>query len=333
MLHLGTAAVPVRLRPLGDDLARLTLHRPLPVEPGDRLVLRDPGRHAVAAGAVVLDADPPQLRRRGAAAARAATLTAAADANARVELAEQVRRRGAARRTDLDALGVRTTDLTLVRRVGDWLVDPGQWERWRAALQAAVDERARTVPLDPRLSLDAARRLVDVPDRELLVSLAQDAGLTYADGRVARADQSSTLGPAEAGLARLEAHLAQAPFAAPEKPDLDDWGLGARELAAAERIGRVVRLTADIVLLPSGPAQAMRVLAGLPQPFTTSEARQALSTTRRVVIPLLEHLDRRGWTLRVDGGHRQVRRSGGSGRTGGETGVHVAPLSRSPRPE
>ena len=61
------------------------------------------------------------------------------------------------------------------------------------------------------------------------------------------------------------------------------------------------------MLLPSGPAQAMRVLAALPQPFTTSEARQALDTTRRVAIPLLEHSDRRGWTIRVDGGHRRVK--------------------------
>jgi selenocysteine-specific elongation factor len=26
-----------------------------------------------------------------------------------------------------------------------------------------------------------------------------------------------------------------------------------------------------------------------------------------VAIPLLEHLDRRGWTLRLDGGHRRVK--------------------------
>ncbi|WP_203230302.1 SelB C-terminal domain-containing protein, partial [Segeticoccus rhizosphaerae] len=63
-----------------------------------------------------------------------------------------------------------------------------------------------------------------------------------------------------------------------------------------------------VVLLPSGPARAMRVLAALPQPFTTSAARQAMSTTRRVVIPLLEHLDARGWTRRIDAGHRMVVR-------------------------
>jgi len=309
VLHVGTAAVPVRVRPLAGNAARLTLHRPLPLEPGDRLVLRDPGRHAVAAGAVVRDADPPALRRRGAAAARAAALEQAAGADPAALLAEQVRRRGAVRSAELAARGVPTSDRSGVHAVGDWLVDPGTWDRWQAALREAVSERARTVPLDPRLSGEAARHRLGVPERALLVAVAEAAGLRYADGRVSSAEADRAgLGAAEAGLAQLERHLASAPFRAPEKPELDGWGLGARELAAAERVGRLVRLAPDVVLLPTGPAQAMRVLARLPQPFTTSAARQALDTTRRVAIPLLEHLDRRGWTRRLDSGHREVRR-------------------------
>ena len=62
------------------------------------------------------------------------------------------------------------------------------------------------------------------------------------------------------------------------------------------------------MLLPGAPAMAMRELSTLDQPFTTSQARQALDTTRRVVIPLLEHLDARGWTRRLDAGHREVVR-------------------------
>ncbi|MCW2777048.1 MAG: selenocysteine-specific translation elongation factor, partial [Frankiales bacterium] len=59
VLHVGSAAVPVRLRPLGDDVVRLQLHRPLPLRAGDRALLRDPGLQSVAAGVLVLDADPP----------------------------------------------------------------------------------------------------------------------------------------------------------------------------------------------------------------------------------------------------------------------------------
>ena len=307
VLHAGTAAVPVRLRPLGDTAVRLTLHEALPLEPGDRLVLRDPGRHAVAAGAVVLDADPPQLRRRGAAAARAGALAHVEEADPAEVLAEQVRRRGAVRTAELTALGVPTGAVEQVHVSGPWLVDRDLWQRWQADLAAAVDAHAAGHPLDPRLSAEAARRSVGIPDRELLVAVATAAGLDHAGGRVARPCAGDDLGAAEAGLAEVVAQLERSPFLAPEKPDLDRWGLGVPELAAAERTGRLIRLAPDVVLLPSGPAQAMRVLAGLPQPFTTSEARQALATTRRVAIPLLEHLDRRGWTLRLDGGHRRVK--------------------------
>ncbi len=109
-------------------------------------------------------------------------------------------------------------------------------------------------------------------------------------------------------MAALEARLRAQPFAAPEAHDLDALRLGPRELAAAQRLGRLLRLPGDVVLLPTAPALAMRELARLPQPFTTSQARQAWGTTRRVAIPLLEHLDARGWTRREDGTTRSIVR-------------------------
>ena len=59
------------------------------------------------------------------------------------------------------------------------------------------------------------------------------------------------------------------------------------------------RLADNVVLLPDALDEAVRVLAALPQPFTLSAARQALGTTRRVAVPLLELLDRRGLTRRL----------------------------------
>ena len=308
MVHLGTATVAGHLRRLdGGAMVRLTLERALPVEPGDRLVLRDPGRHAVVGGAEVLDVDPPDLRRRGSARTRAAEL-AAAYGDAVATLTAQVRRRGAVRRSELIMLGVPVEDLGEVRVVGDWLVDPGTWDGWRNRLIAAVQKKAGRTPLDPRLEVRAAAHALDVPDPALVLALAGEAELTVADGRILLpGGDSGDLGTAEAGVRELEAKLTGRPFQAPERPELDGWGLGAHELAAAERTGRIVRLSGDVVLLPDAPARAMRVLAGLPQPFTAGVARSALDTTRRVVIPLLEHLDRRGWTVRVDDQQRRVK--------------------------
>ena len=143
---------------------------------------------------------------------------------------------------------------------------------------------------------------------ELVAQVVDRAGLEQADGLVRPPGHTADLGAAEAGVAELERRLAAEPFAAPEADELRALGLGARELAVAERAGRLLRLAEGLVVAPRTPAQAMRMLAGLEQPFTTSQARQALGTTRRVVIPLLEHLDARGWTRRVDAAHREVRR-------------------------
>ncbi|MDY7084412.1 MAG: selenocysteine-specific translation elongation factor, partial [Actinomycetota bacterium] len=102
-LHAGSAAVAVRVRPLGSDTARLRLPRPLPLRIGDRLLLRDPGRHHVAGGVTVLDVAPPGLKRRGAAAARAAVL---ATLDGRPSLDSELTRRLLIRAPDLAAMGV-----------------------------------------------------------------------------------------------------------------------------------------------------------------------------------------------------------------------------------
>ena len=310
VLHVGTASVPARLRALGDDTVRLSLARPLPLVAGDRAILRDPGRHAVAAGVVVLDVDPPALRRRGAARARAVELGGSVEGP---DLAAEVRRRGAVPEADLTSLGLgaeaRLQRLPPgVHRRGAWLVDDDAWDAWGQRLGAVVDQWATAHPLDPAVPAEVARREVALPDAALVPALAEGAGVQLRGGRLTRPGVVPSLGPAEPGLQELERRLRTDPFAAPERPDLDELGLGPRQLAAAERGGRLLRLGDDVVLLPDGPARAMRILAALPQPFTLSEARMALGTTRRVAVPLLEHCDRRGWTVRVDPSHRRVAR-------------------------
>ncbi|MGB6453970.1 MAG: GTP-binding protein, partial [Streptosporangiaceae bacterium] len=70
-LHVGSARVIARMRPLGPGLARLSLADPLPLHVGDRVLLRDPGARRAeswpaVAGAIVLDVAPPPVSRRGA---------------------------------------------------------------------------------------------------------------------------------------------------------------------------------------------------------------------------------------------------------------------------
>jgi selenocysteine-specific elongation factor len=103
---------------------------------------------------------------------------------------------------------------------------------------------------------------------------------------------------AEMAVSTLESELDGAPFAAPTADRLHVLGLDHKTIAAAAKAGRLLRLADSVVLLPGADRLAASYLMELPQPFTTSQARQRLGTTRRVVLPLLEHLDRQRLTIR-----------------------------------
>lgn len=319
-VHIGTTAVEAHVRPFDARHARLTLREAVPLRLGDRVIVRDASAGRIHAGATVLDLDPLPLTRRGAGRGRAEQLASRAVG----ELEPLVADRGLVLDDWIDAVGARRPDSIPERlplpgdglgAVEGFVVHESLAATWRDALVAAAATDARDA-LSAGLPVGAAQTQLGIP-RELLPALVSSTaathpseGLALREGRIVTAAHGSSMGQSEAAIASLRERLAGNPFDAPEADDLAALGLGTRQIAAAAQRGVILRLKAepaDIVLLPDAPARAMRELARLPQPFTTSEARQALGTTRRVVIPLLEHLDARGWTRR-DGNARVVVR-------------------------
>jgi selenocysteine-specific elongation factor len=309
ILHVGSAALPTRLRSLGPDTARLGVDTPLPLHVGERALLRDPGRQRVVAGVVVLDTDPPKLARRGAAARRAEDI---ADLSGTPDASSEVDRRRAVRVDQLVAAGVlRRGDPPPANAVvaGEWFIDSAQWAQWQRQLQAAVDSWAKARPMTPGMPQTAAVQRLALPDPAVLEPLVRQLPDLVIDGDgVHRRDAATAFPPEiEAALHDLTRRLTEQPFAAAEGPDLDAAGLTDRYLAAATKAGRLLHIATGVYLLPTAPDEAVRRLASLPQPFTLSQARQALDTTRRVAVPLLELLDRRRATVRVDSQQRTIR--------------------------
>jgi selenocysteine-specific elongation factor len=316
-LHIGSARTQARLRPLGDSpVTRLTLRDALPLHVGDRVLLRDPGSAGVTIlGATVLDVAPPALTRRGAAAAAGRELGAWPDLPSAADL---LRRHGLLRAGALAAMGVpggAPAGSPPPVAVGDWLADPGRWAVLHRQLAEAVAAHAERDPLAIGMAPEAARAALGLPDRALVEALARDLQVRLEDGYLrpgAARNTAPSLPPKLAAAVRaVLADLAEAPFTAPEAGRLRDLGLDQRAIAAAARAGLLLRVAEQIVLAPDAAAQAARILARLPQPFTTAEARQALGTTRRVAIPLLEYLDRAGITQRLPDDRRRLRLSHG----------------------
>jgi selenocysteine-specific elongation factor len=334
-----------RLGPDDAWIARLTLREPLPLHVGDRLLLRDPGSAGLTIlGATVLDVAPPPLVRRGAAAAAGRELSGWPAIPAAADL---LRRHGLLRASALTAMGVVASAAPSASApsvaVGDWLADPARWGELHRQLAEVVAAHARRDPLAIGLPPEAARAALRLPDRalvEALVRLPAPGGAPWQvrlDGgylRLATDNESAGVSekPCEpqspraqlqshkpqgtqpalpphvmAGVRAVLADLADAPFMAPDAGRLRELGLDGRAIAAAARAGLLLRVTEQIVLAPGAEAEAAGALAGLPQPFTAAEARQALGTTRRVAIPLLEFLDRAGITQRLPDDRRRLR--------------------------
>ena len=305
VVHTGTAGVEAHLRPLSADFARISLAHPLPLRLLDRFVVRSPGGRHVVAGVEAVDLRPPELNRRGAARHRAEELSAQDSFR---DPASYLRRVGFARLDDLDRDGFATTAPPQgIIAFRDWWIAASQVTRWKQALTHALQAHTAAHPLAPGMPRKAAMDALGLQEEGLLGLAIAAAKAESSEGVLRLPGQQAGLGAAERGVAAIEERLKVEPFAAPEADDLTELGLGPKELAAAERAGRLLRLKQGIVLLPSAPEEARRRLAGLEQPFTLSAARKVLGTTRRVAIPLLEYLDAQRITRRGDGGQRTLR--------------------------
>jgi selenocysteine-specific elongation factor len=325
-LHVGTAAVSCDVRPLtgpiegGDHGAvRVRLDQPLPLVAGDRVVLREAGRRATVAGGVVVE-PAPHGTVRGAAARRELAERLAAIASVGAGPPEKVR---AERLRGLVALAGGSRDATEVRASAGWPADAPLPDGLVVVGPHLVLAEVRQRWLTAVRTLGAGTH-----DRATVASCARDAGApepaaaALADHLVASSELVRTThgvalpehadAAADARQARAQAvvaALAATPFA---PPDLDEvtreHGLDHRERAALVGSGAVVR-SGKVAFARVALEQAVAVLRRLEAevgPFTASQAREALGTTRRFTIPLLEQLDRMGATS-FDGQLRRVR--------------------------
>ncbi|NUR08724.1 MAG: selenocysteine-specific translation elongation factor, partial [Nocardioidaceae bacterium] len=159
------------------------------------------------------------------------------------------------------------------------------------------------VPVDG-LPLRAAARLLGLPDLDLVRALVEPP-LEVVDGYVRPGDG----GLPDALAAAATAVLAEVdhPFGAPDARRLAQVGLDAVAVARLHRAGVLLRLADGVVVRPGSDDLALAVLRDLRQPFTVSEARQALGTSRRVALPLLGLLDATGRTVRLADDRRRTR--------------------------
>jgi selenocysteine-specific elongation factor len=325
-LYAGSAERDARLRlygtaqlaPGGWAFGRIRLSRAIVAEVGDHFILREAGRRETVGGGVILDPDPPS--RPGPDPERRLSNR---ERIARGELpAAIVAERGAVRAADLPVLaGGAPSEVDGALRVGAWWVARPSFDGLATAVREMLERYHRDHPMRPGLDASEVRRTLPARQpslapaleqglaADLLAALERDGVLGREGNTLRLAGHQVTLGEREDEARRL---VAAVEAGEPSPPTLRDLlGLGyTRELIdACVRTGRLVGVSADLVLTPAFVTRAEEVAraeAATPQGLTVSRYREALGTSRKYALPILGWLDDRGITRR-EGDVRRLR--------------------------
>ena len=336
-LHLGsghwTARVSLlnrgELAPGGRSVARLRCERPVFALAGDRFILRDgAGRHTLAGG-VVLDPEATRQRafRRGAqrrflerrageTADDAAAAVAAVLERDRVAPRAGLWRRSLFSASEIDAATARLTAEGSLVAAGDYVADAAWWNRSKDRAMTLVDAEHHARPekiglplarLRPGMGRDfAAAGLFDT----LVEDLTRRGDFVRVGASLRRGSHRPTLPThLQAAGERLRTALATKPFEPPSRAQLAPDGPSRQALRFLFDTGEALEFGEEIVLLEESFRRMKTVIVRTLRssgPATASDLRQVIGTTRRVLIPVLERLDRDG-TTRREGDRRSLR--------------------------
>ena len=311
-------------------LAQLRLEAPAFVFAGDRFTVRDWSEQHTLAGATVLVQDGS--RRAFRAPAYQQWLARLAESIEKVEpfVASSVARDGAVRRShvlvksnasaiDIDKAVVQLVAAGALVPVGDFVCDAARWQAIGRKAAEAIDAAHRAHPehlgcplADVRTALEADLPAAVIRDMfDAVVARLCEGDFVRVGSVVRRAAHRPALPePLHAAGAKLVHALAAKPFEPPSRKDLAPDALSQRALRFLIEAGEVVEINAELVMAAQGVTQATGVIQKFIRehgPATVSDLRQALGSSRRVVLPLLEYLDRTFVTLR-QGDKRALRR-------------------------
>jgi len=293
---------------------------------GDRFVLRDSAGQSTLAGGVVLDPDAERKLFRSEARLSFLRRRAESPSDVTSFVASQIARDRAIRRRQLllkstfsskdisDSVSQLAAEGNLVL-AGGFAIDAAWWQMVCRRAADAIEASHRAHPEQSGLSLSDLRTNLeaDLPFSDLFESVVSDlsrtefvkVGNTIRRVMHRRALPSSLL----AAAAKLRTALAAKPFDPPSRKQLAPDSVSQQALRFLVDTGEVVAISAEVVLA----SDSLKHMTNLISQYirnngaaTVTLLRQELGCSRRVIVPLLEQLDRDGVTLR-NGDTRTLR--------------------------
>jgi selenocysteine-specific elongation factor len=309
--------------------AQLRLEAPAFVFTGDRFTVRDWSEQRTLAGGIVLD---PGAGRNGFRSPdRQQSLRQLGESIGSVDkcVAWSAAKQSGVRRSqvllqsnfsagEIDAAIARLVSAGVVTPVGDLVFDAAAWQTLVRSATTAIDAAHQAHPEELGLPLTDLRAALeaDLPGgadvSDALVGRLCEGGEFVRTGSVIRRATHRPALPAalQAAGAKLVQTLTAKALDPPSRKELAPDAVSQRALRFLIESGEVVEISTDIVMAGPSLARATEVVNSFIRqhgPATVSDLRQALGASRRVVVPLLEYLDRKFVTLR-QGDKRALRR-------------------------
>jgi selenocysteine-specific elongation factor len=307
-VYVGAAEADATMRQAPGDgeevFVRIRSSRPLTLDLDDRIVIREAGRRTTVGGGRILDVAPP----RPFGEAHVAFLRRRADARTREEIVVAlIEERGAVPATEVRVLT--GADLRGDDVVGGWCVAPQVRDAVSASVLDHLAAFHRTDPLEEGAPLLDARRvavaaltsvgastegsLVDALLGSVPGVVRTATSMRLATHRVALEERSEDL------QRLLEAISGPNEATPPTVRELVAGGIPRDVLEAASRAGQVLRIATDLVVSRAFVDRALAEVARrAAEGITVSQLREALGTSRKYAVPLVEWMDAQGLTRR-----------------------------------
>ena len=324
-LHHGTSRFPAKiylpegraLEPGEQTIAQVKLKLPMFAFIGDRFVLRDASEQHTIAGGVVLDPNGDRGKCRTATqrklfAARAGALDdvylcVRSEISANGFMPEQAVLRKS--HFSADEIGEalqrlqRGHEIVVHEKIA---ADTQAWQTLRNRTIELIDDAHKTNPERAGLDLNELRTALHDQSSEVFAALLSDLCATDFVRRgsaIARISHRPALPPNLQPIAmKIREALSAKPFDPPARKEIEADRNVLQVLRYLIEAGEVIEVSPDIVLLRENFERMKSAVADFISkdgPATVSELRQKLRTSRRIMVPLLERLDREGVTRRV----------------------------------
>jgi selenocysteine-specific elongation factor len=299
-------------------VARLKLEKPWFACEGDRFILRDWSETVTLGGGVVLETGAP-ARFHAPAHQCLLVQRAAAPTDVGVFVATQIERDGAVRASSLledstfsareiAAAAARLVEGGRAVHVGEFVAHGEWWKGLAKRAEDAIDACHAAHPEHAGLPVNDLRALLkrELSGPGMFDTFVRDlcrAGFSQSGTTIARASHRASLPPhLEPAGVRIRAALAAKPFDPPPRRELATDSLSQQAFRFLLEKGEVIELPGEVVLTSASFARIKETIAQFIRrngPATVSQLRQELGTTRRVMMPVLERLDREGFTVRA----------------------------------